>query len=119
MQPFEIGDIIRLKPKDEAISIINQFWPEDTTDRQEYTEAILQIEGQILKVTNCDPLFFDNEPGGIRFVNHYSVTVSPEVCSGYWLLADLFDKVDEEQTINEHIPDLFGSLSYTGCVTNE
>lgn len=97
IKKFEVGDTVRLKPKEEIESIVQKYWPNDPIGNINYIDGIMELKNNILTIESINHIAIKDQ------YTYYLVT-DKEIA--WTLLQDYFDSCSGY--IDYNIPDLFG-----------
>jgi len=95
---FSQGDIVRMKPIEEVIQIVQKYWPNNSNNKV-YINGLLEYSNKTVTVANISNIHFSD--------NLRTYYIVPETYDNGWtLLQDYFEPCLTK--INNNIPDLFG-----------
>ena len=94
---FSPGDVVRMKPIEEVIQIVQKYWP--NSNNKDYITGLLKYSNKTVTIANIPNIVFSD--------NLKTYYIVPETYDNGWiLLQDYFELCSTK--INNNIPDLFG-----------
>lgn len=94
---FSPGDVVRMKPIEEVIQIVQNYWP--NSKNKDYVTGLLKYSNKTVTIANIYNIHFSD--------NLRTYYIVPETYDNGWtLLQDYFELCPRK--INNNIPDLFG-----------